>query len=160
MSQSAAPPPAVFAKSAICWLRVGERDWPVWYAPVEGMAYVVSGGGEQQLPDLPAEVRITLRAKDTREYAGRFPAMVQRVAPDDHEWEAAVGALRSARLNAPHSGAAARWAEHSTVWVVRPDFAAPEPVTRDDPGSAAEPAPTTATTRGRMPAHLGRRSRP
>ncbi|MBO1765841.1 hypothetical protein [Allobranchiibius sp. GilTou38] len=151
--------PAAFGKSAICWVQVDGRDWPVWYAPLGDVAYVVSGPGEQELPALPASVSITLRAKDTREYAGRFTASATRLHPGDEEWDEAVGALRPARLNPPDADPAARWSRDGAVWALRPDFDAPAPVAPDAPSGAREPAPTTATTRGRMPGHLGKRRR-
>ena len=135
------------------------RDWPVWYVPAGEVAYVVSGPGEQELPELPASVQITLRSKDTREYAGRYAASTTRLRPDDEEWDYAVGALRPARLNPPDDDPVARWSSDGAVWALRPDFDAPEPVARDAPSGAREPAPTTATTRGRMPGHLGKRRR-
>ena len=151
--------PAAFGKSAICWVQVQGREWPIWYAPAGDTAYVVSGPGEQELPELPGSVQITLRAKDTREYAGRYNATATRLHPGDEGWDDAVHALRPARLNPPDDDPVARWSADGAVWALRPDFDAPEPVARDAPSGAREPAATPATTRGRMPGHLGKRRR-
>ncbi|MBO1754239.1 hypothetical protein [Allobranchiibius sp. CTAmp26] len=156
---TASATPAAFGKSAICWLEVEGRDRPVWYVPAGEVAYVVSGPGEQELPELPASVPITLRVKDTREYAGRFTASATRLRPGDEGWDDAVGALRPARLNSPDDDPVARWSQDGAVWALRPDFETPTPVARDAPSGAREPAPTSATTRGRMPGHLGKRRR-
>ena len=53
-------------KSGLLWVDVpGDRAWPAWHVWVDGAAYVVSGPGEQALPELPESVVLVLRSKDT-----------------------------------------------------------------------------------------------
>ena len=53
-------------KSGLLWVDVpGDRAWPAWHVWVDGTAYVVSGPGEQVLPELPESVVLVLRSKDT-----------------------------------------------------------------------------------------------
>lgn len=154
--------PATFAKSAICWLHVDGRDRPAWYAAVGDTAYVVSGVGEQPLPELPPELPITLRAKDAREYAGRFTATATQLRHGDAGWAEAMAALQPARLNSPHGKSEAtieHWVTAGVVWAVRPDFDTAAPVTRDAPSGARENVPTPATTPVRLPKHFGGRRR-
>ncbi|GII56984.1 hypothetical protein Pth03_53730 [Planotetraspora thailandica] len=99
-------------KSGVLW--IGRRlAWHAWH---DGAIYVVTGGGEQELPGLveSAEVEITLRSKDNGAELVRFPASVaivdQAAEPD------AVAALAKERLNAPDAaGLIGRWAARSTV---------------------------------------------
>lgn len=154
--------PATFAKSTICWLHVDGRDWPTWYAAVGGTAYVVSGPGEQELPDLPPTLPITLRDRSVLQYAGRFAASATRLHVGDDGWDEAMGALQPARLNSPHGKSAAtidHWATEGIVWAIRPDFGAAAPVERDAPSGAREPVATPATTPVRLPKHFGGRRR-
>lgn len=151
--------PAAFAKSTICWLEVENRDWPAWYIAVGDTAYVVAGPGEQDLPDLPANLAITLRARTSLENAGRFAATATRLSEGDEAWDEAVAALRPARLNSPDDDPAARWSAEGAVWAVQPDFQSPVPVDRDAPSGAREPAATSATTPVPIPRHLGGRRR-
>lgn len=151
--------PTAFAKSTICWLAVEDRDWPAWYVPVGDTAYVVAGPGEQELPDLPATLEITLRARAGLEHAGRFNASVTRLSEGDAEWDEALAALRTARLNSPSDDLDARWTAEGAVWAVRPDFESPGVVERDAPSGAREPEATSATTPVPIPRHLGGRRR-
>jgi hypothetical protein len=99
-------------KSGILW--IGRRlAWHAWH---DGAIYVVTGGGEQDLPGLAeaAEVEVTLRSKDNGAELVRFPASVEVV---DQAAEAeAVSVLAKERLNAPDAaGLTDRWAARSTV---------------------------------------------
>lgn len=151
--------PAAFAKSTICWLAVEDRDWPAWYVAVGDTAYVVAGPGEQELPDLPATLAITVRARTSLEHAGRFTATVTRLSESDAEWDEALAALQPARLNSPSDDLAARWTAEGAVWAVRPDFERPAVVKRDMASGAREPEATSATTPVPIPRHLGGRRR-
>lgn len=151
--------PASFSKSTICWLKVDGRDLPAWYIAVGDTAYVVSGPGEQELPELPATLPVTLRSRTSLQHAGRFEATATRLHPGDENWERATQALRTARLNPPDDDPVARWTEQGAVWAVRPDFDTLATVERDAPSGAREPAPTPATTPVRKPRHLGGRRR-
>ena len=105
---SAAPDPqeALLAeaatKSGLLWVDVpGDRAWPAWHVWVDGAAYVVSGPGEQTLPELPESVVLVLRSKDTGGRLLRVAARAERLRPEDPRWEPATTALKAARLNAP-----------------------------------------------------------
>ncbi|MDQ2853088.1 MAG: hypothetical protein M3Y49_20575 [Actinomycetota bacterium] len=151
--------PPAFAKSTICWLEIDGRDWPAWYVAVGDTAYIVSGAGEQELPDLPATLPITLRVRTALQYAGKFEATADRLRQGDEAWDEAVGALRPARLNSTGDDQVGRWVGDGVVWAVRPDFEHLLPFERNAPSGAREPTPTPATTRVPIPRHLGGRRR-
>lgn len=151
--------PVAFAKSTICWLGFEDRDWAAWYVAVGDTAYVVTGPGEQELPDLPATLAITVRARTSLEHAGRFQATATRLSPGNAAWDDAVAALRPARLNSPDDDPVARWLAEGAVWAVLPDFTSSIPPVRDAPSGAREPAATSATTAVPIPRHFGGRRR-
>ncbi|GAA4565512.1 hypothetical protein [Planotetraspora kaengkrachanensis] len=99
-------------KSGVVW--IGRRlAWHAWH---DGAIYVVTGGGEQDLPGLTEadETEVTLRSKDNGAELVRFAASVEIV--DQAAEPDAIAALAKERLNAPDaSGLTARWAAHSTV---------------------------------------------
>ncbi len=161
----AAPPnaTALFAaaasKSGVLWVEDADRRvWPVWHAWADDTVLVVSGAGEQTLPWLPPHVRLILRSKDSGGRLLTVRASVEEVAPDDPRWEAAVGALAPARLNAT-GDLVARWRDHCTVRALRP-YGTPDegPGGYGDASGAAPVRPSPAATASHRPWHL--RGRP
>lgn len=128
------------AKSKVAWLLVPpDATVPCWYAATGDTAYLVGGGDEQPLPQLPPEVRVILRAKETWAAVGPVPATVTRVEPGSELWDTATRALVSARQNNPPEGLPEHWAEHCTVYAL--DFTADAAsATQVDP---MQPAPTS-----------------
>lgn len=148
---------ALVNRTAVSWIVVGDRTFPVWHAVQADRLVVVSGGGEQQLPHLPGRVGIILRAKDTGARLGPYDAEVSRVAPGTTAWQPAVDALLAARQGVPSEELVDRWKASATVWAFEIDPAQDEPhARRDAPSGAAQPIPTTATTDVPVPRHLGR----
>jgi len=148
-------------KSGLLWVDVpGDRAWPAWHVWVDGTAYVVSGPGEQSLPELPESVVLVLRSKDTGGRLLRVPARAERLRPQDPRWEPATTALKAARLNAPAGDVVGRWAAEATVTALVPQLPLLEgPGGYDDASGAAAPAATPATTRTWHPWHLRGRPR-
>ncbi|MFC6705549.1 hypothetical protein [Flexivirga alba] len=121
------------AKSKVAWLLLpADVTVPCWYAASGETAYVVGGEGEQPIPELPDELRIILREKETRRAIGPVPARATRVQPGSADWGTATSALLGARQSNPPEGLAEHWAEHCAVWAL--DLA-PENL----PGHHAEP---------------------
>jgi hypothetical protein len=150
-------------KSGVIWVAVGgsttnaRAAWHVW---LDGAAYVVTGGAEQQLPGLEsaADVLVTVPSKDK---GGRLVTWVARpsvVEPGTDEWAAAVPALHAKRLNAPDGeNQPARWAAESRVVRLEPTGEVLErPGAMPTRSEAAPPRPTRATTRGPLPFVIGR----
>ena len=105
-----APSPALIAeatrRAGVIWLTVPGRGrpvpaWHIWRDP-PGAAYVVTGPGEQTLPGVPAAARVTVTvpSKDTGGALVAWRAGVHRVDPGSPEWDAVIGPLTTARLNA------------------------------------------------------------
>ncbi|WP_137123215.1 hypothetical protein [Segeticoccus rhizosphaerae] len=153
------------SKSGLLWVEVpGDRAWPVWHVWVNNTAYVVSGPGEQPLPDLPDEVVLVLRSKDHEGRLLRVPAHTRRLSPEDadldDEWGTATQALKASRLNAPPGDTVARWAHDNVVMALSPHGdALEEPGHYDDASGAAAPVPTPATTATWRPWHARGRPR-
>lgn len=102
-------------KSGILWLSLDRQRlaWHVWH---DGAIYLVTGGGEQDLPHLTRaeRVQVTLRSKDNGARLVVFEAAVEVV--DQAASPEAVAALAKERLNAPDAAnLTARWATDSTV---------------------------------------------
>lgn len=161
--------PALIAESmkrtALVWLTYagGGRARPAWHAWADGVAYIVSGGPEQQLPGLRDVDRllVTTRAKETRARLMTWVATAETLVPWTDEWNAAVEALRPARLNSATGSALAEvWAGESTVTKLTPTGEV-----TDQPGEypseslAAPPPGSPATTRGAAPWVMHRRPR-
>ena len=125
--------------------------------------HVVTGGLEQDAPDLPdgTEVDVTVRSKDTGGRLVTFRGNVVDVSPEDAAWDAVVTELHAKRLNPPDGEAQpARWARESRVFRIEPAGALVEgPGHLSHRSHAAEPAASPATTSGRLPFVLGRRAR-
>jgi hypothetical protein len=143
-------------KSGLIWVAVpGSRDrvaWHVWHEHEgQGAVYVVTGGGEQELPGLAdgITVRVTARSKDKRGRLVSWPGLVAKIAPDSPEWAAVVPALHAKRLNARDGEAQPeRWAANSVVFRISPDGALLEGPGRYKKESGAAPVPPSpATTR-------------
>ena len=143
-------------KSGLIWVAVpGARDraaWHVWHEQDgQGAVYVVTGGGEQELPGLAdgITVRVTVRSKDKGGRLVAWPGLVARIVPGGEEWAAVVPALHAKRLNA-HDGEAQpeRWAANSAVFRIRPQGTLLEAPGRYSKESGAAPVPPSpATTR-------------
>jgi hypothetical protein len=108
-------------KSSVLWLELpgGQRlAWHVWH---EGAIYLVTGGGEQELPGLAKaeEIEVILRSKDNGARLVRFPAAVQVL--DQAEHADVVSLLAKERLN----GGSDRWATDSLVVRLTPLEMAP-----------------------------------
>ena len=153
------------AKSGLLWIRPAgqDRSWPAWHVWHEGAVVVVSGPGEQDLPDLSGPVELLLRSKDTGQRLLRVPAVATVLPEDDERWEPAAHALAASRLNSTTSPARLpeRWRGHNPITELRAAGDALEaPGHYDADSGAAPPAPTPATTSGWRPWHLrGRRGR-
>ncbi|KWW99284.1 Uncharacterized protein LI90_918 [Carbonactinospora thermoautotrophica] len=150
-------------KNGLIWLSAGEGERPraAWHVWHDGAAYVVGGGAEQPLPELPGMVRVSVRSKDN---GGRLVTWLARavpVAPGTEEWQAAVAQLAGKRLNAPDTeGLPERWATESRVIRLEPTGQLVEhPGATPEDSEAVPPPPSPATTRGRLPFVLGRRRR-
>lgn len=114
-------------RAGLIWVRRLDATTPprpLWYAWIDGSAYVLTGGGEQPVPeglDTDAAVELTITSKDKRSRLVGAIATAQQVAPATDEWDAVIPLLRSRRLNLPDREAAPdRWARESTLWRLRP----------------------------------------
>ena len=156
------------AKSALVWLRApGEqRAHAAWHVWAEGAVCLVTGGAEQPLTDAPglsegSEVEVLVRSKDNGSRLVTFRATVTAVEPGTPQWDVVVPLLHAKRLNAPDGEEQpARWARESRVLRLDPTGQVLEqPGHLPTRSHAAEPPPSPATTRGRLPFVVGRRAR-
>ena len=153
-------------KSDLVWLRpAGQlRAWPAWHVWHAGAVHVVSGGGEQQLPDLGERVDVLVRSKQTSARLITVPTTVHRLDPDDQAWTDAAATLATNRLNSTRPAADLVVLWRSTTAIYRFEVCGPaleRPDRYDDASGAGVPAPTAATTSGWRPWHFrGRRRRP
>ena len=156
-------------RSGLVWLQIerDDRAYAAWHAWHDGAVHVVTGGAEQPVPGLvdacagAGRVTVTVPSKETR---GRLVAWVAKpsiLAPGTEQWTAAADALHATRLNAPDGEEQpARWARESVLVRLEPTAEVPEHPGAVPTGShAAPPAPSPATTRGKLPFVLGRRAR-
>lgn len=157
----------VMKKAGLVWLSWDDRrPVPAWFAAVDG-SYVVladrSGSAEQPLPGLveagAAEVVVPTKPATNR-LAG-WSATVRRLEPGSEEWTAAAQVLRTERLNASGLDTQLeRWQTEADLLVLEPTGQLTEAVGRYDGRPRAEtPTGSPATTRGKRPITLHRRSR-
>ncbi len=151
-------------KSALVWVRGPEGParalWHVWH---DGAVCLVGDGSlEQPLTGMGladgGTATVSLRSKDKGGRLVVWRARVAELAPHGERWEAAVGALRGKRLNAPDTPRIAeRWADESRVLRLEPaGQAVRTSEAMPDDSHAAVPLPTPATTRVRAPRSLPR----
>ena len=155
-------------RSGLVWLQSqgDDRAHAAWHTWHDGAVHVVTGGTEQPLPGLvdaslaAGRVRVTVPSKETRGRLVTWVAAASVLAPDTDEWTAAAAALHATRLNAPDGEEQpARWARESTVVRLAPTGEVLEHPGAIPTGShAAPPAPSPATTKGKLPFVLGRRA--
>ncbi|MEV7011886.1 hypothetical protein [Streptosporangium sp. NPDC051022] len=112
-------------KSGVLWLSLDRPRlaWHVWH---DGAIYLVTGGGEQELPRLTESdrVQVTLRSKDNGVRLITFEASVEVV--DQAGAPEVVAALAKERLNAVDgAGLTERWAARSQVVRLTPREPAP-----------------------------------
>lgn len=149
------------SRGEVVWLRPSGAQRPVaaWHVWHDDALCVLSGPGEQTLPELAGPVEVMARGKETPARLVTFEAHAATLPPGSAAWLEATAELAAHRLNEPDpAGARARWASSGTVTLLRPvALAAGGNGTDDDPSQVAPPARGPATTLGRMPFHLGRR---
>lgn len=152
----------VAKKAGVCWLRYAGTDHAVWHVWLDDALYVVSGGDEQDIPDLDeAEtVEVVMRSKDTRQRIVTWVGSTSVVRPDDELWAPVTTALVASRLNlADLTTAADEWALSSVVTRIVPTAEiVEESGSLPDDAHLAAPRPTRATTRGALPRVLHRRA--
>lgn len=163
---------AVMKKAGLVWLSWdGRRPAPAWFATVDG-SYVVladgstgssgSTGAEQPLPGLAeaGTVEVVVPAKPATSRLAGWTASVRRLEPGTDEWLAAAQVVRTERLNASDlDSQLERWRDGAELLVLEPTGQLTEaPGRYDDTPRAETPAETTATTRGKRPITLHRRS--
>ncbi len=153
------------SKSGLVWLRPSgqSRAWPAWHVWHDGAVLVVSGPGEQDLPELVGDLELMLRSKDSGARLLSLPARAERLAPDDERWPDAAEALAGSRLNSHHLPAElpGHWREvgAQVTRVVPAGAPSEQPGEYSTDSHAAPPAPTPATTSGWLPWHARGRSR-
>jgi hypothetical protein len=152
------------SKAGLIWVAPAgaDRARPVWHVWHDGAAYLVTGGLEQALPGLDGadHAMVTVASKDSGARLVTWRADVSRVEPGSRQWEEVGPVLQAKRLNAQDSQQQlARWARESCVFRLRPTGSiteAPGQIPTD--AHRASPAASPATTSGRLPYMLGRRS--
>jgi hypothetical protein len=158
---------AVMKKAGLVWLSWdGRRPVPAWFAAVDG-SYVVladsAGSAEQPLPGLAAAgaVEVVVPAKPATSRLASWSATVRRLEPGSEEWTAAAHVLRTERLNASGLDTQLdRWKTEAELLVLEPTGQITEAAGRyDDSPRAEAPVDTPATTRGKRPITVHRRSR-
>lgn len=105
-------------KSGLVWVSYDGSTYAVWHEWVGDAVCIVSGGLEQQLPNIADQQNVTLllRSKSTRALAAQIKAHVEVVGPDSEHWEPVTTALKAGRLNLHDSTTAIeRWARESVV---------------------------------------------
>jgi hypothetical protein len=158
---------AVMKKAGLVWLSWdGRRPVPAWFATVGG-SYVVladrSGGDEQPLPGLAESgaAEVVVPAKPATSRLAGWSATVRRLEPRSEEWTAAAQVLRTERLNASElETQLKRWQTDADLLVLEPTGEISEaPGRYDDSPRAEAPVTSPATTQGKRPVTLHRRSR-
>ena len=101
----------------------GGHGVPVWYGLVDGRVYVVTGGGEQQVPGLAEADRVVLvaRSKDQQGKVAEVEARTRVVEGKDPLYAKVAPVLIPRRLNLRDGEAAAdRWRKESTLVELTP----------------------------------------
>ena len=141
----------------------GSTAWGVWHQWHEGAVLVVSGPGEQELPELDGDVEVVLRSKDTGARLVTVGAVAEALDPGSDDWAAAALALAPGRLNSAALPAdlPAHWrtAGARITRITPTSQALEQPGRYDDESGAAATAPSTATTSTWRPFHAGGRGR-
>lgn len=119
MSDSQQPaPPALIAeatkRAGLIWIKTAGQAkprpaWHVWRQQGEsGGAYLLTGPGEQPLPELAgaAQVTVLVPSKDSGGLLVCWQARADRVEPGSPEWDAVIGLLVARRLNRTGLGGA------------------------------------------------------
>lgn len=167
MSEVEAEIAGVMKKAGLVWLSwEGRRPAPAWFATVDG-TYVVlsdaSDGDEQPLPGLLAAgaAEVVVPAKPATSRLASWKASVRRLEPGSDEWIAAAQVLRTERLNASDlDNQLERWKASADLLVLEPTGEITEAVGRYDEQERAEtPTGSSATTKGKRPFTLHRRSK-
>jgi hypothetical protein len=151
--------PEAGKKSGLLWIDVpGDRAWPAWHVWLDDTAYVVTGPGEQSLPALPPDLKVTFRSKSSGGLLVTMPARATVLTPADPRWEAATTALKASRLNAPAGDTIARWTAEATIYALTPHGDAVQgPGDYSQESGAAQPFETAASTRTWHPWHINGR---
>ncbi len=122
------PPPLEqgISKSTILWVRYRagreERTVPVWHGYADGRIYLLSGPGEQSLPDLDRADRahLLVRSKDKGSLLGAVEAAVREVSSAE-VWEKVGPILLGRRLNLPDGEQALdRWKKECRLFELVP----------------------------------------
>lgn len=143
-------------KSGLVWVN-GQAVWHLW---MDGAAYLVCGGAEEQPvpPGLAGGgiVEVTVRSKDKGGRLVTWRGRAEVVEPGTDGWDSAVAELRGKRLNAVDAESTPeRWARECTLFRIVPEGAPAEgPGAMPDGSGAAPPRKTPATTRQPIPAGL------
>jgi len=142
----------VCSTSSLLWLRPVDSDRPhlAWHAWSEDTVLVISGPGEQTLPQLSGAVEVITRSKDTGVRLITFLARGQQLSAQDEGHREALDALAAARLNAQDPREQAdRWREHGVVTRLTPMRVLAEGAGNDDSiAHLLVPPPSPATTVG------------
>jgi hypothetical protein len=158
------PIAAAMKKAGLVWLTwPGHRAFPAWFATVDGTFVVLTGAqDEQPLPGLAdaGTVEVVVPAKPALTRLLRWTANVRRLQPGTDEWTEAAQVLRTERLNASGlDDQLDRWATDGELLVLEPTGEVSEQPGRYDESPYTAPVETPATTQGRRPATIHRRSR-
>jgi hypothetical protein len=150
-------------RSEVLWLRPldAERAQAAWHVWHDDAVCVVYGVGEQVLPLLTGRVEVLARSKETGGRLVRFVAVAEQLTPRTPAWDAAADVLSAHRLNTPDPARQRdRWASGCLVTLLRPAWLVESGWGGTGTPSGALPPPGgPATTVGRRPFHLGRRTR-
>jgi ADP-ribose pyrophosphatase YjhB (NUDIX family) len=114
-------------RAGLMWLSVPgqDRPCPAWHVWGAGVAYLVTGPGEQPLPGLAGAdvVGVTVTAGSSGQLV-TWQARAHRVEPGSREWDAAARLLAPSRLNGslghPQTPPAQRWAATGAVYGLTP----------------------------------------
>lgn len=167
------PKPLALAAAAlnaagVMWIEApGDQPRPCWFAWVAGaatgdspgVAYVVNGPGEQDLPWLPEQVTLILKSKDTGGRLTKVTATAEKLDPGSDRWQAAADSLASGRLNSTDD-VQARWREQCTITALTPVGTPLEsPTDPDTYSGATQIVPSPATTGHWHPWHIAGRAK-